>query len=447
MANLGKENETIEFKESIAEFDRACKAIVAMLNKSGHGTVYFGVKDNGDVIGQSIGKDTLSTLTDRIKNNIQPAIYPTVYEIQIEDKKLIVVSFSGNNTPYAYKGAFYIRVDQQNIQMDPIVIREMVKKSHEYNENWENELTEYGAEYIDTEALDLYYQQAISIKRLQEFKYEPSKLMILLGLMRDDKLTNAGLYLFGKIPKITLKAVEYPTTERIDPIDLKRYENNIFNSIHYLINFIYSKMRWRVSVDGIQRKEIPEIPVVAIREIAINSLVHGDYYGDSDFQVTVDPDVIEIYNPGTFINGYSPEEYITDFIPSRSRHKVIQSVLYKAFDIETLGRGFKRMNEVCNLNGISWKYRMFDFGFSFSFIRPNNNYYIRKETFNSDLSYLASTLLKWMQNNGGVLKNVKDASEIIDRKERKTREIISELMAKDFLERVGSTKNGYWKLR
>ena len=90
---------------------------------------------------------------------------------------------------------------------------------------------------------------------------------------------------------------------------------------------------------------------------------------------------------------------------------------------------------------------MFDFGFSFSFIRPNNNYYIRKETFNSDLSYLASTLLKWMQNNGGVLKNVKDASEIIDRKERKTREIISELMAKDFLERVGSTKNGYWKLR
>ena len=66
MANLGKENEIIEFKESTAEFDKACKAIVAMLNKSGHGTVYFGVKDNGEVIGHIIGKDTLSTLADRI---------------------------------------------------------------------------------------------------------------------------------------------------------------------------------------------------------------------------------------------------------------------------------------------------------------------------------------------------------------------------------------------
>ena len=35
MANLGKENEIIEFKELTAEFDKACKAIVGMLNKNG----------------------------------------------------------------------------------------------------------------------------------------------------------------------------------------------------------------------------------------------------------------------------------------------------------------------------------------------------------------------------------------------------------------------------
>lgn len=58
MVNLGKENETLEFKESIAEFEKACRAIVAMLNKSGSGTIYFGVKDNGDIIGHNIGRDT-----------------------------------------------------------------------------------------------------------------------------------------------------------------------------------------------------------------------------------------------------------------------------------------------------------------------------------------------------------------------------------------------------
>ncbi|MCF0117727.1 MAG: hypothetical protein HUJ61_06760 [Bacilli bacterium] len=30
----------------MAEFDKACKAIVAILNKSGEGKIYYGVKDD-----------------------------------------------------------------------------------------------------------------------------------------------------------------------------------------------------------------------------------------------------------------------------------------------------------------------------------------------------------------------------------------------------------------
>ena len=127
MANLGKENEIVEFKESTAEFDKACKAIVAMLNKSGKGTIYFGVKDCGDVIGQNVGKDTLSTLTDRIKDSIKPSIYPTITKLEIDGKNVISVSFSGTNKPYAYKGSFYIRVEQQNLVVDPLVLREIIK--------------------------------------------------------------------------------------------------------------------------------------------------------------------------------------------------------------------------------------------------------------------------------------------------------------------------------
>ena len=445
MANLGKENEIIEFKESTAEFDKACKAIVGMLNKSGHGTIYFGVKDSGDVIGHIIGKDTLSTLTDRIRQNIKPDIYPTVSEIQIENMKIISVTFSGSNKPYAYKGAFYIRVEQQNLQMDPMVIREMIKSSHEYNENWENELTEYGSDYIDEEALELYYRQSLAMGRIQDFKHTSTELMVMLELMRDNKLTNAGLYLFGKKGKIVLKAVEYPTSERVDPIDLKRFENNIFNSINLMTNFIYSKMRWRVVVDGMQRKELPEIPIKAIREIVINSLVHCDYYGDSDFQITVDPNKIEIYNPGSFVDGYSPEEYINDIIPSRSKHKIIQSILFKAFDIETLGRGFKRMNIACEEAGIKWTYRKYDFGFSFSFIRPSiNNDLIA--TNNISLSTSASTLFEWMRTHGGIVNSIEEASKIIKKQERQTKNIIKELVDKKHVKRIGSNKNGYWEI-
>ena len=49
--NFGIENEYQEFKESLAQLDKAIKSLTAMVNKNGRGTIYFGVNDNGDVVG------------------------------------------------------------------------------------------------------------------------------------------------------------------------------------------------------------------------------------------------------------------------------------------------------------------------------------------------------------------------------------------------------------
>lgn len=436
--NIGRENETLEFKESTAEFDKACKAIVAMLNKSGHGTIYFGVKDNGDVIGHNVGKDTLSTLADRIKDSIKPNIYPTILPLTVDGKTIISVTFSGTNKPYACKGAFYIRVEQQNLIVDPLVIRELIKESHEYNEAWENEITKYGAEFIDDESVDMYYRQAVAMGRLNEFKHTNEELLTRLDLMVDGRLTNAGFYLFGNKCHLVYKAVEYPTTERLNPIDLKRFEGNIFQLINNVIAFINQKMKWRVEVDDIQRKEIPEIPVVAIREIVINSLVHCDYHADSEHQVSIDPENIEIYNPGPF-GEFTPEDYATRILPSRTKHKVIQGIIYKAFDIETLGRGIKRMDNVCKENNVSWSYCKYDFGFSFTFKRI-------KEKDLSNLSDDARKILKYMSDNGGTLENRSVATCVIGKQQRTVVVAIKELMNGNFIQRIGSNKNGYWKL-
>ncbi len=43
--NLGKENEEVEFKQSTSELADAMKAISAMLNKQGHGVIYFEAKN------------------------------------------------------------------------------------------------------------------------------------------------------------------------------------------------------------------------------------------------------------------------------------------------------------------------------------------------------------------------------------------------------------------
>ncbi len=441
MDNLGKENETLEFKESIAEFDKACKAIVAMLNKTGSGTVYFGVKDNGDVIGHNIGKDTLSTLADRIKDSIKPSIYPSILPVTIGDKTVIKVSFYGKNKPYAYKGSFYIRVEQQNLVVDPLVLRELIKESHEYNDLWENEVTNYGVEYIDEEAVDMFYRQALAMGRINRFDHTSEELLTQLNLMVEGKLTNAGIYLFGKNCPLVYKAVEYPTVTRLNPIDLKRFEGNIFQLILQVNNFINQKMSWKVEINGIQRTEKPEIPIVAIREIVINSLVHCDYHADSEHQVTIDPENIEIYNPGVF-GEFTPMDYVERVLPSRTKHKVIQGVIYKAFDVETLGRGLRRMDDACKANDIGWDYCKYNFGFSFIFKRKalNNQAY-------ECLSSNAKVLFNFMKENHNILENLSIAMSVLHKSARTAHEVIKELVDRQLIERIGSNKTGYWKIR
>ncbi len=49
-----RESETIEFKKSTAEVKAGVVSIAAMLNKHGRGEVYFGIDDDGKILGRTI---------------------------------------------------------------------------------------------------------------------------------------------------------------------------------------------------------------------------------------------------------------------------------------------------------------------------------------------------------------------------------------------------------
>ena len=74
------ENEFIEFKESLSQLSRASESIVAMLNKHSKAQVLFGIKDNGDVIGVTLGNKTLKDISELLIRKIKPSIIPTITE-------------------------------------------------------------------------------------------------------------------------------------------------------------------------------------------------------------------------------------------------------------------------------------------------------------------------------------------------------------------------------
>ena len=96
--NLGIESETLEFKKTTGEVDKAMDNIASMLNKHGHGTLYFGVSPNGEVTGQQVSSSSLDDVAKKIKMAIKPMIYPEIRKEVLDGKDVIRVDFSGRES-------------------------------------------------------------------------------------------------------------------------------------------------------------------------------------------------------------------------------------------------------------------------------------------------------------------------------------------------------------
>ena len=117
------ETEYVEFKESTSQTSRALEAIAAMLNKHGTAKVMFGIKDNGEVIGQEIGSKTILDLSQAIASRIKPVVIPSINIELIDNKPVIVVSASGNNKPYSADGEYRIRSGNENRKIKPELLK------------------------------------------------------------------------------------------------------------------------------------------------------------------------------------------------------------------------------------------------------------------------------------------------------------------------------------
>ena len=67
-----KETETLELKKSTSELKETVISIAAILNKHQKGELYFGIKNDGSVVGQDIGEQTLRDVSKAVSDNIEP---------------------------------------------------------------------------------------------------------------------------------------------------------------------------------------------------------------------------------------------------------------------------------------------------------------------------------------------------------------------------------------
>jgi len=105
------ESETLELKESFST--EALETIGSFANAKG-GMLLIGLRDNGKVVGISIGAGILEEWAQKIQAKIQPRILPSI-TVRIEDGRTVgLVAVERSPAPVSVDGRYFKRVGRTN---------------------------------------------------------------------------------------------------------------------------------------------------------------------------------------------------------------------------------------------------------------------------------------------------------------------------------------------
>ncbi|MBQ6505215.1 MAG: putative DNA binding domain-containing protein [Flexilinea sp.] len=438
---LKRETETLEFKKSTGEIKEGVISLSSMLNKNGWGILYFGIKNDGTIVGQQIGKETTSDISRAIKINLKPRISPIIELISEEGKDIIKITVRGEDRPYSAYDRYYIRSDDEDLIMTSQQLETFfINRNYDYGA-WEKKDSGVGIDAVDEDLLIRYIQKANECGRLNFVYKDAFTTLTKLKLLNNDHLNNAGYYLFSNRKPLLLKLATYPTDERISFSDMKQFRGNIYECIDEAVKYVMNNIRWNARIIGMERKEVPEIPLEAFREIIINSFAHMRVNQTSFNEIYITPSRVHIYNPGSLVPGTDPEMFANREQGSMIRNPLIATVLYCDRSIDAFGTGFERVFRLVNKSGFI--YRNNQFGFSFEFLRSNIESFT--DLINDPVNDLTSDERKILDiiRSGRKLKK-EEISREIGKSTATVQRTISKLTQKGYIQRTGSNKTGFW---
>ena len=158
-----EESETLEFKEN---FDKeAIEVAVAFANAKG-GEILIGVKDNGEIKGVKIGKESLKNWANEISQATEPSIIPEIKASKVKGKTVAAMTIKESPLkPVACKGICYLRIKNSNRKLTPKEIAEFHLQT--IGSSWDSYPSNAGIGDINKEKVKWFLTKAKIERRLE----------------------------------------------------------------------------------------------------------------------------------------------------------------------------------------------------------------------------------------------------------------------------------------
>ena len=426
--NLGIESETVEFKKSTSEINDGVVSLSAMLNKHGEGTVYFGIKNNGDIIGQKdLNENTLRDVSRKIAEGIKPQIIPHISLELIQDKKIIKVFAKGNNVPYSAFGKYYSRSFDEDKQLSPEMLKALINREGEPDYIINKPATNQNLTFKMLKGLYLSND-----KKINNDKFEEN-----LGLKMSDNKYNFMAELLADENNISIKVVTFAGTDK--SVMLKRTDYGgkcLLLSINNVLEYMESINETKVNVNGIKRKEEKYFDFSSFKEAWLNACVHTKWSEEIPPAVYIYDNRIEIVSNGGLPSALTREDFFAGV--SKPINKKLLKIFSDLDYIDQTGHGIPLIVK--------------NYGEEAFYISehtiivtiPLNKELLVDIKEKQTLNKSEKEVLNLIKNNGNY--RIVDFIKLTNHSESYVNKILCSLKRKKYIKRVGSNKNGYWSI-
>lgn len=429
-----QEGQNIEFKKSLSNTESILQSIVAFANNGG-GEIFVGISDYGEIMGVSIGKNTIENLAKEISKNVDPPIFPEIHSEEREGKTILIIRVKESKVkPHFYKSIAYKRTGKTNLQLTPQEIEEMIKTRIQIKD-FDERTGEVTINEIDKSAFRNFKELVKEKKRVEIAGLKDEELLRKLNLIEGKKLKNAATFLFAENPSryfpfFSFKCAVSKTSEfDIEKlIDIQSFEKPFFLLIEDLVDYIVRYVPKRIYLERLRRKEDPIIPEKALREVIVNSLIHRDYEVPSPNYLLITPDFIEVRNPGGLPKGLTIAD-LYGVHNSILRNDLMAKTIYNSGYMDKWGSGTNKIIDACA-----------EFGLMPEFVSEKNFFRIR-------IPFKPpKDALKIIEILGKKRMGTLDVAKKLKLSDRTARAMLSDLVKKRIIRRVRVKNKVYYEV-
>ena len=357
------ETEWVEFKENNADPDMIGEYISALSNSAAlleqpYGYLVWGIHDRDrSIVGTTASHSTKvgnEDLENWLLRALRPQVHFCFHELELDGKRVIVLEIeAATHLPIRFRDTEYIRIGayKKKLQEHPDHAKRLWRvfdRSHfetglavsRLNDADVVALLDYPA-YFDLHRLPLPENRSGILAALE------ADSLIRRSAAGEWDITNLGAILFAKqlsdfgaLKRKAVRVIQYRGNNKLETAREQEGVRGYAAGFSGIIDYIAALLPSNEEIGTALRQTVPMYPVLAIREIVANALIHQDFsQTGTGPMIELFESRLEVTSPG--IPLVDPSRFID--APPRSRNEALASMMRRIGICEERGSGWDKI--------------------------------------------------------------------------------------------------------